>query len=78
VGFSITDHLQHSSVAREIWEYNETVQQLLADFKKTSDSVKWEVLIDTFTEFQILMILVRLMKACLHKPAVKPIQGKHM
>jgi hypothetical protein len=55
VGFDITNHLLISSFAfirywRKNGEYNETVYQLFADFKKASDSVWREVLYNNLIE----------------------------
>jgi hypothetical protein len=35
------------------WEYNDTVHQLLIDFKKAYDSVRWEVLYNILIEFGV-------------------------
>jgi hypothetical protein len=45
VGPDVTDQL-----LEEKWEYNETVHQLLIDFKKASDSVRRALLYSLFTE----------------------------
>jgi hypothetical protein len=67
-GFGITDQLLLRFFAYagtgEKWEYNETVHQLLGDFKKAYDSVKSEVLHNILIEFGISMKLVRLIKMC--------------
>jgi hypothetical protein len=42
------------------WEYNETVHQLLIEFKKAFDSVGREVLYNILIEFGVPMKLVRL------------------
>jgi hypothetical protein len=50
-----------------MWEYNETVHQLLIDFKKAYDSARIEVLYNILIEFGIPMKLVRLIKVCLNE-----------
>jgi hypothetical protein len=50
-----------------MWEYNETVHQLLVDFKKAHDSVRREVLYNILIGFGIPMKLVRLIKICLNE-----------
>jgi hypothetical protein len=47
--------------------YNETVHQLLIDFKKAYDSVRREVLYNILIEFRIPMKLARLIKMCLNE-----------
>jgi hypothetical protein len=44
------------------WEYNETVYQLLIDFKKAYDSFRKEVLYNILIEFGVPMKLFRLIK----------------
>jgi hypothetical protein len=56
VGFDLTDQLLIRYFAfdrhwRKKWEYNETVHQLLADFKKIYGLVGREVLYDVVIEF---------------------------
>jgi hypothetical protein len=46
-------------------EYNETVHQLFANFKKTYDSVGGEVLYNILIEFGVPMKIVRLIKMCI-------------
>jgi hypothetical protein len=59
VGFQITDQLLISFLIHQIlekkWEYNETVHQLLIDYKKTYDSVRREVLYNVVIEFGVPM-----------------------
>jgi hypothetical protein len=68
VSFDVTDQLLirflHSSDTDKKWEYNETVHQLVVDFKKAYDSVRREVLDNILMEFGIPMKLVRLIKMC--------------
>jgi hypothetical protein len=52
---------------RKKWDYNETVYQLLIDFKEACDSVRREVLYNILIEFGIPMKLVRLIKMCLNE-----------
>jgi hypothetical protein len=47
------------------WEYNETVHQLLIDFRKAYDSVRREVSCNIIIEFVIPLKLVSLIKMCL-------------
>jgi len=47
------------------WKYNEAVNQLFIDFKKTYDSVRKEVLYNILIQFDFPMKLVRLIKMCL-------------
>jgi hypothetical protein len=44
------------------WEYNDTVHQLLIDFKKAYDSVRREVMYNILIEFGVPMKLVMLLK----------------
>jgi hypothetical protein len=60
------------------WEYNEAVHQLFIDFKKAYDSVRREVLYNIYTEFGILMKLVRLVKICLNETYSRVRVGKHL
>jgi hypothetical protein len=46
-------------------EYNETVHQLIIEFKKARDSVRMEVLYSIFIEFEVPMRLIRLVEMCL-------------
>jgi hypothetical protein len=57
------------------WEYNETVHQLFADFKKAYDSVRMEVLYNILIEFGVTMKLVRLNKVCLNETYSEVIQN---
>jgi hypothetical protein len=50
------------------WECNETVHQLLVDFKNTYDPIRREVLYDISIEFGIRMKLVKLTEMCLKEP----------
>jgi hypothetical protein len=47
-------------VKKKKWEYNEAAHQLVIDFKKANDPVRWEVLYNILIEFVIPMKLVRL------------------
>jgi hypothetical protein len=49
------------------WEYNETVHQLLIDFKKVHYSARKKVLYNNLIEFGVPVILVRLIKMCLNE-----------
>jgi hypothetical protein len=60
------------------WEYNETVRQLLVDFKKTYDSVSREVLYNILIEFGVPIKLVRFIKMCLNGICSKVRIGKHL
>jgi hypothetical protein len=65
VGFDITDELLSRffcilQILEKIWEYTETVHQLLT--KKAYDSVRKEVLYNILIEFGVPMKLVRLIK----------------
>jgi hypothetical protein len=58
---STTDQISCSSQSwREKLEYNESVHQLLVDFKKAYDSERKEVLYNILTETAVPMKLVRL------------------
>jgi hypothetical protein len=59
-------------------EYNETVHQLLKDFKKAYDSVRREVLHNILIEFGVPMKLVRLIKMCLDETYSKVHTDKHL
>ena len=60
------------------WEYNDAVQQLFIDFKKSNDSVRREVLYNIFIEYGIPMKLVRLIKMCLVETYSRVWAGKHL
>jgi hypothetical protein len=68
----------HSSDTGEKWEFNETVHQLIVDFKKAYDSVRREVLYNILIEFGVTMNLVRLIKMCLNERYNKLCIGKHL
>jgi hypothetical protein len=55
------------------WEYNETVHQLLVDFKKVYDSVKRKVWYNIIIEFGVPMKLVRLIEMCLNETYSKSV-----
>jgi hypothetical protein len=66
VGFDITDQTTdqifcNHQILEKKWEYNETVHQVLIDFKKAYDSVRREVLYNII-EYGVPMKLVRLIK----------------
>jgi hypothetical protein len=51
-----TDHIFClRQILEEKWECNEAVHQLFTDFKKPSNSVRWEVLYNILIEFGIPM-----------------------
>jgi hypothetical protein len=59
-------------------EYNETVRQLITDFKKAYLSVEREVLYNILIEFGVHMELVRLIKMCLNERYSKVRMGKYL
>jgi hypothetical protein len=64
---STTDQIFYiRQILEKKWEFNETVHQLLVDFKKAYDSERREVLYYIFIEFGVPMKLVRLIKMCLN------------
>jgi hypothetical protein len=60
------------------WEYNETVHQLIIDFKNAYDSVRREVLYNISIEFGVSMKLARLVKMCLNETYSEAPTGKHL
>jgi len=63
-----TDHIfSISKMLEKKWEYYEAVHQLCIDFKKTYDSVRWEVLYDSLIDFSIPIKVLRLIKMCLNE-----------
>jgi hypothetical protein len=70
VSFNIINQLLIGICIRQIlektWEYNETVQQMFVDFKKTYDSGRKEVFYNILIEFGVPMKLVALIKICLN------------
>ena len=61
----MTDHIFCiCKILEKKLEYKEAVHQLLIDFRKAYDSVRWEVLYNILVEFGIPMKLVRLIKMC--------------
>jgi hypothetical protein len=63
VGFNATDQsFAFVRYWRKKWEYNETVYQLIIDFKKAYGSVMREVLYNIIIEFGESMKLVTLLK----------------
>ena len=66
---STTDHIFciHQILTKKKWEYNEAVQQLFIDFKKTYASVRRGVLYNIIIEFLIPMKLLGLIKMCLNE-----------
>jgi hypothetical protein len=68
----------HSSNTGEKWEYNGTVHQLFMVFRKACDSVRWEVLYNILTEFDIPLELIRLIKMCLNETCSKFCLYKHL
>jgi hypothetical protein len=63
---------------KKIWEYNETVHQLLIDFNDAYDSVRRKVLYNILMECGIPMKLVKLIKMCLNDKYSKVRIGKHL
>jgi len=63
---------------RKKWEYNEVVRQLFIDFKKAYNSVRREVQYKIFSEFSILMKLVRLIKVYLNETYSRVRVGKDL
>jgi hypothetical protein len=63
---------------RKKWEYHETVQRLLLDFKKALDSVRGEVLYSILIECGVFVKRVRLIKICLKEMYSKLRIGKHL
>jgi hypothetical protein len=59
------------------WEYNGTVHHLFIDFKKAYDSVRREVLHNTFTDFGIPRKLVGLTPMCLNETYSTVCIGKY-
>jgi hypothetical protein len=60
------------------WEYNETVYQLLTDFKRAYDSVRREVLYSILIDFGIPMKLARLIIMCLNETQSEVGTGTHL
>jgi hypothetical protein len=60
------------------WEYNETVQQLFIDFKRSYDFFRREVLYNILIEFGAPMKLVRLSEMFLNETYNKVHIGKHL
>jgi hypothetical protein len=54
-------------VLEKKWVFNETVHQLLIDFKKAYDSIKREVLYSIFLHFVLPKTLFTLIKMCLNE-----------
>jgi hypothetical protein len=63
---------------RKKLEYNETVYQIIIDFKKAYDSVRREVLYNILTEFGVPMKLVGLIKMCLNETYSEVRLSKHL
>jgi hypothetical protein len=62
---STTDHIFYiRQIHEKKWEYNETVHQLIIDFKKAYNSVTREVLYSILIEFGIPKKLVRPTNKC--------------
>jgi hypothetical protein len=83
VGFDVTDQLltefpSFRQILEKKWEYDETVHQLVIDFKKAYDSVKGEVLYNIIIEFGVPTKLIRLIKMCLNETYSKVRIGKHL
>jgi hypothetical protein len=60
------------------WEYNETVHQLIIDFKKSYNSVRREVLCNILIDFGAPIKLVRLIKMCLNETYSKVLTDIHL
>jgi hypothetical protein len=79
VGSDVIDQLLiRLSALEKQWEYNETVHQLLIDFKKAYDSVRKEVLYNILIEFGVPMKVVRLIKMRLNETYSNVRIGKHL
>jgi hypothetical protein len=76
---STTDHIFCiRQILEKKWEYNEAMNQLFADFRKTYDSVTREVIYNILIEFGISLKLVRLIKMCLNKSYSRIWVGKYL
>jgi hypothetical protein len=76
---SATDQIYcNRQILENIWEYNETVHQLIIDYKKAYDSVRMKVLYSILIEFGVPMKLVRLIKMSLNKTYSEVRIGKHL
>jgi hypothetical protein len=60
------------------WEYNDTVHQLIIDFKKAYDSVRREVLYNILNEFGIPRKVIGLIKMCLNETYSRVCIGKNL
>jgi hypothetical protein len=60
------------------WEYNETVRQLIKDFRKTYDLLMCEVLYNILIEFGGPTKLVTLIKMCLNETYSEARRGTHL
>jgi hypothetical protein len=60
-------------ILNQKWEYNETVHQLLIDFRKACDSIRREVFNDILIDYGVPMKLARLIKICLNEHTVMSI-----
>jgi hypothetical protein len=60
------------------WEYNDTVHQLLIDFKKVYESVRRKVSYNILIEFAIPRKLVELIKMCLNRTNSRDHTGKNL
>jgi len=83
VHFDTTGQLlfKYSAYARYLRKkmvYNGAVHQLFIDFKKASDSVRWEVLYNILIVFNTPMKLVRLIKMCLTEMYNRVRVGKNL
>jgi hypothetical protein len=69
MGFDVTDlriRFFAPGMLDEEWECNQLVRQLFLDFKKAYVSLIKELLNNILIEFWAPVILVRLIKMCLH------------
>lgn len=76
---SITDHIiRIHQIPDKKWDYNEAVHQLFVDFKKSSHSIKREVVYNILIKYDTPKKQVRLIKLCLNKPYSKAHIRKHL
>jgi hypothetical protein len=76
---STTDDIFYiRQILEKIWEYNNTLHQLLVDFKKAYNSVRWEVLYNILIKFGIPRGLAGLIKMCLNETYSRVRIGKNL
>jgi hypothetical protein len=67
-GRSVIDNISAFKIINEkIWEYNQSVQYLLIDFRKAYDSVHRDTLRKCMEEFKIPTKLMSMCKTCVRK-----------